>query len=113
MTSLKESRVKTIVVVAMAILILVPAGYGFISKLVYFIHVAGGERDNLSFIVIPLLNYFILAAGFFCLLLWAVAQGMFRDIERPKYAMLEQEEELDRLEQSARMNDGPPQPPTR
>jgi hypothetical protein len=33
-----------------------------------------------------------------CLLVWATRNGMFRNIEKPKYDMLDREEELDRLE---------------
>ena len=46
--------------------------------------------------VAPIANYLLASLGFFCLLLWAAARGMFRDIERPKYDMLAQEEALDR-----------------
>jgi hypothetical protein len=42
------------------------------------------------------MNYLLASLGFFCLLLWAAAQGMFRDIESPKHEMLAHEELLDR-----------------
>jgi hypothetical protein len=42
-----------------------------------------------------MMNYLLASLGFFFLLLWAAARGMFRDIERPKYEMLERERLLD------------------
>ena len=75
--------------------IVLPAAYGFTTKFVQFIRVLSQDERG-AFTILPILNYSAVAAGFICLLLWAVAQGMFRDIERPKYTMLENEEELDR-----------------
>lgn len=90
------SRAKSIVVWVIAILILLPAGAGFIDKLVQFFRTFGLEEGG--FTIIPIMNYLLVAAGFICLLIWAVARGMFRDIEGPKYTMLEREEELERSE---------------
>jgi hypothetical protein len=33
--------------------------------------------------------------GMLCMLAWAASNGMFRDIEKPKYDMLQREQELD------------------
>jgi hypothetical protein len=78
-----------------AVLILIPSGYGFIGKFVelvnLFRHEAGGE-----FAVAPILNYLLASLGFFCMLVWAVVNGMFHDVERPKVALLEHEQLLDR-----------------
>ena len=93
-----DSRLKNRIVAVIAVLILVPAAYGFIDKIYAFISVAEGAHDELRFTIVPVLNYFLLAAGFFCLLIWATLQGMFRNIERPKYTMLEREAELQRRE---------------
>ena len=41
-------------------------------------------------------KYLLASLGFFCLLMWAALNGMFRDLEQPKYNMLENERELDR-----------------
>jgi hypothetical protein len=43
-------------------------------------------------------NYLLASIGFLCMLIWAAANGMFRDIEQPKYRMLEVEEQLNRRE---------------
>jgi hypothetical protein len=79
----------------LAVLILIPSGYGFVGKFVELVHVFRGEPDG-AFAVAPIANYFFASVGFFLLLLWAAARGMFRDIERPKYELLEHEELLDR-----------------
>ena len=55
--------------------------------------------DALASFLIPVLNYLLVAAGFFCLFFWAYAKGHFRDIEGPKYRMLELEREYDRMAQ--------------
>jgi hypothetical protein len=43
-------------------------------------------------------NYLLASLGFFCLFLWAILHGMFRDIEQPKTTMLETERMLDEEE---------------
>ena len=43
----------------------------------------------------PILNYLLASAGFFCMLLWAAWNGMFRDMERPKTEFLDNESRLD------------------
>lgn len=97
MKRLGESRSKRITLMAMAIVILVPGAYGFGEKLVQFIRTLNTEHGA-GFTLIPISNYFFVAAGMACMLIWAIAHGMFRDIEAPKYDMLEREEELDRRE---------------
>ena len=79
----------------LAILILIPSMYGFVGKLVEFFHAYQGDANG-AFAVTPMLNYLLASGGFFLLLLWATANGMFHDIERPKEAMLENERRLDR-----------------
>lgn len=79
----------------LAVLILIPSGYGFVGKFAELIHVFRGEPGG-AFAVAPMMNYLLASLGFFCMLLWAAGRGMFRDIENPKHAMLEHEELLDR-----------------
>jgi hypothetical protein len=92
-----ESRAKRIALWVIAIAILAPASYGFIEKLALFI-LAVRQDQVAGSTIIPVTNYLIVTAGMLCLLLWATAHGMFRDVEQPKYDMLEREEELDRQE---------------
>ena len=75
------------------------AGSAFVFKLVEFITTATtGGPDALGSFLIPVLNYLLVAAGFFCLFLWAYFTGQFRDLEAPKYRMLEMQDEIDRME---------------
>lgn len=91
----QTSKLQVRITLLLAVLILIPSGYGFAGKFLELIHVYRGESEG-AFAVAPMLNYLLASLGFFCLLLWAAAQGMFRDIESPKYALLEREAELDR-----------------
>lgn len=93
----RETRGKRIVFWCIALAILVPGTIGFIDKLGTFIRTLGVERGA-GFTLVPLANYFIMAIGMICLLVWAVTHGMFRDVEGPKYTMLDQEDELNRRE---------------
>lgn len=86
---------KTRIIIGMAVLIIVPSAIGFTDKFIQFVRTLSTE-DGGNFTIIPILNYLIMAAGFTCLLVWATAHGMFRDVEKPKFKMLEQEKELDR-----------------
>ena len=81
---------------------LAPACYGFGKKFQELLLLALGPRlpgeEDGSFAVMPLVNYLLASAGFLLLLIWASLRGMFHDIERPKYTMLETERELDEAE---------------
>ncbi len=79
----------------LAIVIIVPACAGFIDKFIQFLHTLEADEEGGGFAIVPIMNYLIVTAGFMCLLIWAIAHGMFRDIERPKYTMLEREAQLD------------------
>lgn len=85
-----------------AAIFFVPAGIGFADKLVAFFRVtfvhAEGRFEDGRFAIIPLMNYLLVFGGMFCLLLWAIANGMFKDVEAPKYTMLDSERELDASE---------------
>ena len=75
------------------------AGTGFLFKLIEFIVTATSRGpDALGSFLIPVLNYLLVAAGFFCLFLWAYFTGQFRDLEAPKYRMLEMQREIDQQE---------------
>jgi nitrogen fixation-related uncharacterized protein len=90
---MNSNRLKNWITLGLAVAILVPSLWGFGSKLLEFVHLYRGETDG-AFAIAPLLNYLLASAGFFLLFLWAAMNGMFHDIEGPKYTMLEREEEL-------------------
>jgi hypothetical protein len=75
--------------------------YGFVGKFIEFVHVFRGVPGG-QFAVAPILNYLLASLGFFMLLLWAAANGMFTNIEQPKYAMLENEARLDAAQRGNR-----------
>ena len=79
--------------------VIVVAGTAFIFKLTEFILVATNEGpDAMGTFLIPVMNYLLVAAGFLCLFLWAYFTGQYRDVEAPKYRMLEMQAEIDREE---------------
>ena len=45
---------------------------------------------------VPVTIYFVVAAGWLCLLCWSFVSGQFKDVEEPKYEMLRLEEEYER-----------------
>lgn len=86
---------------ALLVLIVAVSGVGFALKLREFIEVFSGSAEG-AFAITPVVNYGLATTGFLCLLLWGMFNGMFRDIEEPKYTMLVREAELDRLESDQR-----------
>jgi nitrogen fixation-related uncharacterized protein len=91
---MNSQRLRSWITLILAILILIPSLWGFGSKFLEFIHMYRQQADG-AFAIAPILNYLLASAGFFLLLLWAARNGMFHDIERPKYTLLEREAELD------------------
>lgn len=77
-----------------AVLVLVPSLIGFGNKFLEFISLYRGEADG-AFALTPILNYLLAAIGFFFMFCWAMAHGMFRDVESPKKDMLDVEDLLD------------------
>ncbi len=84
------------VTILFAVMILIPSMYGFVGKFVELVQVFRGEPGG-EFAIAPILNYLLASLGFLCMLIWAVANGMFNDVERPKLHMLEQEEQLNQM----------------
>ena len=73
------------------------AGCMFTFKMYSFLKTV--KRDELAgFAFDPILIYAFVAMGFLCLLAWAYLTGQFRDVERPKYDMLERFDEQERAE---------------
>ncbi len=94
MATPQTTRWQNRVTLILAILILLPSMYGFVGKFIEFVHVFRGVPGG-QFAVAPMLNYLMASMGFFMLLIWAASNGMFNDIERPKYTLLENESRLD------------------
>jgi hypothetical protein len=92
----KPSLGRHVFIVLAVAFFLVPAGYGFYRKFSELLYLAGDETH--SFVIMPIINYLLSSLGFCMMLFWATAQGMFHDVEKPKYTLLEQERMLDELE---------------
>ncbi len=92
--TLKRRRIAQYVCVVMLLAVFIGA-FGFVYKLVQFAREAMGE-DAASFAVVPVLTYACVAGGFLSLFLWSLSRGQFRDIEGPKYRLLEDEERYER-----------------
>lgn len=78
----------------LAAVILIPSLVGFGNKFLELVRIYRGDVDG-AFAVAPITNYILASSGFLLLFFWAAANGMFRDIEKPKYAMLDNERQLD------------------
>jgi hypothetical protein len=91
------ARSQIITTIVFALVILVPSLIGFANKFREFILLYRGDVDGV-FAITPIVNYLLASLGFFFLFCWAIGHGMFRDIERPKYTMLETERKLDEEE---------------
>jgi hypothetical protein len=87
-------RSQVVTTIIFALVILIPSFLGFANKFREFLLIYRGEVDGV-FAITPIVNYLLASLGFFFLLCWAIGHGMFRDIEQPKYTMLETERELD------------------
>ncbi len=79
-----------------ALVVLIPSLYGFGGKFIELVQLYRGDVDGV-FAISPILNYLLASLGFFCLFCWAITQGMFTDIERPKRTMLDIQNEIDRI----------------
>ena len=90
----RTSRAQVLTTIGFALLILVPSVLGFANKFREFVLLSRGDVDGV-FAITPVVNYLL---GFFCLFFWAIYHGMFRDIEAPKFTMLENERKLDESE---------------
>lgn len=100
----KPTHWRNTITAILAFLILIPSLYGFGGKFVEFVMLYRGSHEG-AFAIAPIVNYLLASAGFFLMLLWATRNGMFRDIEGPKVAMLENEHRLDGETQPRRAQD--------
>ena len=71
------------------------SGIAFVYKIAEFIFTLGGNEVK-GFADVPVTVYFVVAAGWLCLLIWCYVTRQFVDVERSKYEMLEMEAEYER-----------------
>jgi nitrogen fixation-related uncharacterized protein len=85
------SRGRRIFLWFFSIAMILTAGTAFTMKLIDFYITATREgAAALGSFLVPVMNYLCIAAGFAALFVWAYSRGQFRDVEAPKYRMLEQ-----------------------
>ena len=88
------NRWRGIVSIAFATAVLVFAGVGFVYKMTEF--AATIVKDEIEgFGAVAIGVYLTGVVPLVFLTLWAIISGRFRDIERPKYRMLEIHQELE------------------
>ncbi|MCC7542018.1 MAG: hypothetical protein IT379_37710 [Deltaproteobacteria bacterium] len=80
-----------------AVVGLVLTAFGFFFKLTEFLYALEAEEVE-GFVTVPVVTYFIVAAGYLLLFLWSWRRGLLKDLEAQKTRMLEMEEAYDRLE---------------
>jgi hypothetical protein len=77
-----------------AFLVVIFAGLGFTYKLTQFIRTMLNDEVQ-GFALVPVTTYFIVGIGYLCLFVWSYLQGHYKDVEAPKYRLLEREALLD------------------
>lgn len=83
------------VVVGFAVIVLVVAGLGFAFKMAEFATtILKDEVEGFGAVAVGI--YLIGMVPIVFLTLWAVMTGRFRDIERPKFRVLELDREIER-----------------
>jgi len=77
------------------VVMVIIAGGGFLMKLIEFVTVLLSD-EPMQFAFLPVVTYLMVAAGYACLFFWAYISGHFKNIEAPKYRMLQMQNEIDR-----------------
>ena len=86
---------RSAVVFGFAIVVMVVAGTSFVYKMTEFALTIA--RDDVEgFGAVAVATYLIGMLPIVCITLWAVLTGKFRDIERPKFRLLELDREIER-----------------
>ena len=86
---------RSIVVFAFAIIVMVVAGTSFVYKMTEFAMTIVKD-DVEGFGAVAVATYLIGMLPIVFVTLWAVLSGKFRDIERPKFRLLELDREIER-----------------
>lgn len=86
---------RALVVFAFAIAVMAIAGLGFVYKMTEFV-VTISQDDVAGFGVAAVATYLIGMLPLVFLTLWGVLSGKFRDIEQPKFRVLELDREIER-----------------
>jgi len=90
---------RRITVFAFAVIVLAVAGLGFTYKMTEFTMTMVHD-EVAGFGAVAVATYLIGMLPIVFVTLWAVLTGRFRDIERPKFRLLELNDEIERAERS-------------
>jgi nitrogen fixation-related uncharacterized protein len=94
-----------LVVFGFAVAVMAIAGMGFVYKMTEFVVTI--SRDHVEgFGAVAVATYLIGMLPLVFLTLWGVLSGKFRDVERPKFRMLELDSEIERGGELAGRNHG-------
>ena len=88
-------RTRTVVLFAFFVSVMVVAGGGFLLKMFEFVMTMSGD-EVAGFGAVAVSTYLLGMAPLLFLMLWAVTTGRFRDVEAPKFRMLELDREIER-----------------
>ena len=95
MKELSDRSTRRLVIYTMVVgLVLTAAAFAY--KIAAFIWTLSSPDFRGTFDVV-ITVYFVVSAGWLCLLTWAFLTGKFKDMERTKLEMLRQEEEYEKL----------------
>lgn len=94
-STLGMGRAQRLVFWTLVIAGLLAAGVAFVYKISEFIFTINSDEVK-GFADVPVAVYFVVAAGWLCLLIWCFTTGKFHDLERAKFEMLELEAEYER-----------------
>lgn len=86
---------KSLVLFTMTVLVMAVAGLAFVYKMAEFA-MTMIEDDVAGFGAVTVVTYLLGMLPILFLTLWAVFSGRFRDVEAPKYRMLELHERIER-----------------
>ena len=93
---MKKMNIKWGAILSLTILVVLIGGFGFLYKIIEFAQTY--VKDDLrSFGAISVVSYFLGVLGILFFTLWGVFKGHFKNIEKPKYRMLELDEEIDKM----------------
>jgi hypothetical protein len=93
--ALGGSTARNVAVIGFAVAVLVIAGLGFVYKMSEFaLTIVKDDVEGFGAVAVAL--YLIGMVPLVFLTIWAALTGRFRDIERPKYRMLELDDEIER-----------------
>lgn len=91
----KSWSLRDVAVYAFAVAVLVFAGLGFVYKMTEFAAtIIKDDVEGFGAVAVSIYLIGMVPIAFFTL--WAVLSGKFRDIEAPKYRMLELDAEIER-----------------